>query len=220
MNTAKDSLDIFSEDEIFRYVAGQLDEQDTVRFEAKLKQDERLQKAVDEEKKLREHLVNSFEAEAPVVEPISADNLDALMAQIEKQESVGPESAEIISPAAFTSGRKNWMNYAGIAASIAAVAVVVLNLNSEPEYYLRSSPTEIGTPSYAELIKSERIVQLTLASNLSNDETVRLFEKYGLSLVSRAGEAWVMSSEEGLSADQLSKMENDPNFINVTLVSQ
>jgi hypothetical protein len=226
MKTKKGSnpINIFNQSLVADYVAGHLNNNEKVRdnFEKALANDEALQKAVDEERLLRDALVNyELSNRGPVV--ISVDGVESLMAKLDSldERSAADEPSGIVVHALFAN-RKNWFAATGVAASIGLATVLLVGFQPstvEPGFELLSDGTSTEQASFNDLVKAQRVVQIWLVSELPQNELSKLFDEYQLTPISRAGQAWIVSSRHKLSSKQLENLEAQEMFKQVHLIS-
>lgn len=217
-------IDIFYESLVADYVAGHLNNREEVRadFEKALANDEALQKAVDEERLLRETLV-SYELNNRGTEVINADGIESLLARLDTLDE-NPTVDERKNTVVHTlfSNRNNWFAAAGMAASVAFATVLFVGFQPsavEPGFELLSDGDSTDQAGFDDLVKAQRVAQIWLVSELPQDDLSKLFDENKLTPISRAGQAWVVSSAQQLSSEQLERLEAQEMFKQVRLIS-
>lgn len=217
MQMTNKETNIFSEDEVFNYVAGQLSDTQRIDFEKRLAVDETLQEAVAAEKHLRQTL-RDFEDSDEEPEIIKRASVNDLLTMLELDEVVSA-SSDYDETLARKSKVVNWYSFAGVAASLAFVAIVLFNYQADDSYRLRSEPADLSSLNFSELVTQRRIAQVWFSESLSADEILALLDKHNLTPISRAGSAWVVASQPVLSESELAKLKKIEGFIRVSRIS-
>ncbi|RBP50619.1 hypothetical protein [Arenicella xantha] len=220
---ASEHSDIFSESMIVDYVGGHI-EDDTVRadFEKKLANNARLKRAVDEERQLRDALHSLEHASAEHEVTSSEDGLEKLFAKLDEVEDDAAIQQHQDSKTGFRVVSRNWFAGAGIAASLAFVAMLLVGTEvttTTSDFTLLSDPQSATQADFNDLVKARRVAQVWLVNELPAAELTRLFGQYQLTLISRAGAAWIVASSTPLSDQQLTQLEAVASFKQVSLIS-
>jgi len=220
----RNPINIFNESLIADYVAGHLNNNEELRdeFEKALANDKSLQKAVDEERLLRETLANyEFSNRGPDV--IGPDGIELLMAKLDsldERPAVDKPSGTVVHT--LFANRKNRFAAAGVAASLGFATVLLVGFQPstvEPGFELLSDGTSTDQASFNDLVKAQRVAQIWLVSELPQNELSRLFDENQLTPISRAGQAWIVSSPHKLLSKRLENLETQEMFKQVRVIS-
>ncbi len=225
MQMSNTDTNIFSEDEVFNYVAGQLSDTQRLDFEKRMATDESLREAVATEQRLRLTL-SDFENSESQREIIKRADVNDLLSMLDLEEEIPSpgHSSERGSERGAKSNIFNWYSFAGAAASIAFFAIIFLNSpffnNSvNQDYTLRSDANDLSNLNFSQLVSEERIAQIWFSESLSNEDKLSLLIEYKLTPVSRASTAWIVASEPPLSDSDLAKLRNVKGFEKVSRIS-
>jgi hypothetical protein len=217
-------IDIFYQSLVADYVAGHLNDNEEVKadFEKALAGNKELQKAVDDERLLRETLVN-YELNNRGPDVIGADGIESLLAKLDELDdhSATAEPKSTVVHALFSS-RNNWFAAAGVAASVAFATVLFVGFQAntvDPDFVLLSDDQSTDQADFNDLVKTQRVAQIWLVSELSQDKLSKIFDQNQLTPINRAGQAWIVSSSQKLSSERIESLEAQEMFKRVRLIS-
>lgn len=215
MKEIKNEINIFNESAVFDYVTEQMSKETRAEFERILESDKVLQKMVKEEKLLRVQLLEIDQTQSSA-SPISDSNIDKLFASINELDTTNPTL--------HTKSRTNkvWFGAGAIAASTILAVALLLNGQTNqtaPQYNLLSVQPAKEDIDFNELVEGNKVAQIWLDSPDNNEVILDAFNKYNLTPIGRAGEAWIVTSKQALSPLQLSALRAEKEFKRISLIS-
>ena len=205
MSDHNHSSDIINASLVFDYVSGDLSDSALEQFEARLRNDEALQREVEIERALREQLTSLDQNEADW--KVSPNNSDALLARIDAHESQQARDDNVVQISWF---RPKPMS---IAASIMLAAVISVNFYgslSEPKFetLTASAPTN----SNQALLTENRLLEISLNPDVQINEIQAILQEYSLKMLELDADTGMMtvSLERSITAELAAKLKSDP----------
>lgn len=219
MKKSDNPNDILRETAVFDYVAGHQSDDNRRNFERMMTDDKALQRAVEAEQRLRDELL-ADEKKTAHKSAINHDNIDRLFARLDSAEK-SLSATQTGSP----TRRFNQRRWLGVAASIALVAVVLTMLptnqpdNRATDEFTLLSDNE-GKPEidFNTLVLQHKIAQVWIPADLPAEQITQLFERHNLKVISRAGAAWVVTSQAALSKEKIAALEASKVIEKVSLI--
>lgn len=220
IQNSSNTNNIFVETAVHDYVAGHMSEENRINFEQMLARDDSLRSAVDAERALRTALQQHASRDQAAHE-ISDDNFDKLLAQITKLDE------RVVDNSQSEKRQYRWLSskvftMTSVAASVALVAILLTAyqpFGKEPEFTLLSDRSANTNIDFNHLVEAQKVAQVWLVDELPAQELSTLFSDNKLTPISRAGAAWIVSSAEPLSAEQLLHLNSIKKFKQVRLIS-
>ena len=204
MSDNNHSSDIINASLVFDYVSGDLSNSALEQFEARLRNDETLQREVEIERALREQLTSLDQTDADW--KVSPNNSDALLARIDAHESQQARDDNVV--------QINWFRPKpmSIAASIMLAAVISVNFYgslSEPKFETLTSSSNEANQT---LIAENKVVEIMLDADVQISEIQALLEQYSLSMLQLDADtgAMTVSSENAISEQIALELMADP----------
>ena len=204
MSDHNHSSDIINASLVFDYVSGDLSNSALEQFEARLRNDETLQREVEIERALREQLTSLDQTDADW--KVSPNNSDALLARIDAHESQQARDDNVV--------QINWFRPKpmSIAASIMLAAVISVNFYgslSEPKFETLTSSSNEANQT---LIAENKVVEIMLDADVQISEIQALLEQYSLSMLQLDADtgAMTVSSENAISEQLALELMADP----------
>jgi anti-sigma-K factor RskA len=218
IQNSSNMINIFTETAVHDYVAGHMSEESRINFNQMLANDESLRRAVDAERALRKAL-QEHDSKDQATPEIGEGNFEKLLAQITKLDERDADKRQNVKHK--WSSRKV-LTTTSVAASIALVTILLaMNqpVSNAPEFTLLSDPSANTNIDFNHLIEVQKVAQVWLSDELSEEELLALLSDNKLTPLGRAGAAWIVSSAVSLSPERLFNLNSMKKFKQVRLIS-
>ncbi len=170
-----------------------------------------LETASGQERSLGDERVNKDQGVAKLL-----NEIDAIESNANEPRQKLTESASVIHHPKFA---KNWVGFAALAASLAIVFSVFFGNQDKGNYNLLSDPANLNEINFTQLVEEKRIAQVWLNKELSPNQAAEVFASHNLKPLSRAGAAWVVSTERTLDDETLQALNQVTEFSRVSAIS-